>query len=363
MSLTYSSDITEVLKIMNQQALRLTVLYFGPITPLGKASKGGYAAANRKNCDCLRKQGCNIIEFEKKNKAHLFVQPFALFFHKVDRQTVIHIATPLAGLFMFPVLFIEIVAKIRNIPLVLDIRAGMFIKRYVKYNRINKLLTKCILNYADLVAVESRCYKDQLKSVVGYKKEAYYFPNTVSTVSSFEPKNYDELNIFYFGRLTKTKGIQIMLDTIKNLPSKYHLYLAGPIAPDIEEDSLHVERVTYLGVLSQEQLQFLMKKMHFFLFPTYHSGEGQSNSLIEAMSQGLIPITSNNGFCKEVVGECGNVLPMNADFTAYCKCIKNYDEDKILVYGRRCANHVFVNHNTDVEIEKIIREYKKLLAR
>lgn len=347
---------------MDRQTSQLNVIYFGPLTPQGEASKGGYAAANRKNCDCLRKMGCNVIEFGKKNNVHLFVQPFTLLFLKVDKHTVIHIATPLAGLFMCHVLLIELVAKIRNIPLVLDIRAGMFIKRYVKYNKINKFLTKCILNCADLVAVESRCYNSKLENVVGYKKEVYYFPNTVPPVSSFEPKICDELNIFYFGRLTKTKGIQMMLDIIKNLPAEYHLYLAGPIASDIEEDSLHVEKVSYLGVLNQPQLQLLMKRMHFFLFPTYHNGEGQSNSLIEAMSQGLIPITSDNGFCKEVVGEYGSVLPLNADFTAYCKCIKDYDKDKILVYGKRCANHVFANHNTDVEIKKIIYEYKKLLA-
>ena len=61
---------------------------------------------------------------------------------------VIHIATPLAGLFMCPVLLIELVAKIRNIPLVLDIRAGMFIKRYVKYNKIRDACVKAIQNEA-----------------------------------------------------------------------------------------------------------------------------------------------------------------------------------------------------------------------
>lgn len=349
--------------IMYKQEPQITIIYFGPITPQGEASKGGYAAANRKNCNFLKKSGCKVIEFSKKNNISLIFQPFEILFHKVDRNTIIHIATPLTGLFMCPVLLIELFAKIKKIPSVLDIRAGLFIRRYVQYHRVNKFLTKCILNCADLVAVESRCYKEQLKSVVGYKEEVYYFPNTVPPVSSFEPKNCEELNILYFGRLTMAKGVRMMLDIIKDLPSKYHLYLAGPLASNVEENSLHVERVSYLGVLNPSQLESLMKRMHFFLFPSYHKGEGQSNSLIEAMSQGLIPITSDNGFCEEVVGGCGNVLPMGADFSAYAKCIKDYNEDKINDYGRRCANYVFVNHNTEVEIRKIIHEYKKLLLR
>lgn len=342
--------------------MSLNILYFGPITPIGKASRGGYAAANRKNCDCLRQKGCKVHEFPKINKFHLFFQPLQLLFRHIDKYTVIHISTPLGGLQMLPVLLIEMIAKIKNIPLVLDIRAGFFIKRFVQYNKFYKYLTKRMLNNADLVMVESRDYIKPLISIVGYKKEAYYFPNTVSPHQFYAPRYTDKLNIFYFGRITTEKGIYMMLDIINALPSNYHLYLAGSLANDIKEENLHVEKVSYLGLLDSCQLEELMKKMHFFLFPSYHIGEGQSNSLIEAMAQGLIPITSDNGFCREVVAECGKVLPMDATYKEYVNCIIEYDDNKINTYSKMCVDHICANHNIDTEIGKVIFEYRNLLS-
>lgn len=338
------------------------VLYYGPITPKGQANTGGYAAANRKNCDELRRQGVEVIEVPKKSNIGLLFQPFQLLFSKHAPNTIIHIATPLAGVFMIPVWLIETFARLKNIPVVLDVRAGVFISRFKKYNALFRWLTETILNKASLVAVEGFEYIAQLKEVVEYKKDAYYFPNIVDCTNlQVLHKNTNTINLFYFGRITECKGVSIMLQIIQALGKGYHLYLAGPIASDIEKSSLEIEGVTYLGLLTSDQLKEQMEKMHIFIFPTHHEGEGQSNSLIEAMSHGLIPVVTNNGFCQEVVGDCGIVLSMSAGYKEYVQAIKRLSSQNINTLARRCAEHINTNHNLSVEIKGIIAQYKRLV--
>lgn len=340
----------------------LNVLYYGPITPPGQPSFGGYAAANRKNCDILQKKGIEVHEIPKRNNFALLLQPFRLLFSSLPKETVIHIATPLAHIFMVPVIMLEIVARIKNIPVVLDIRAGVFISRYKKYNAIMRILTKTMLKHATQVTVEGQEYIEQLKKIVGYTKEAHYFPNVVACSSlCYHERENSPLNIFYFGRITESKGISIMLDTIIHLPENYRLFLAGPLGNDVSLDLLKHERITYLGTLNQHQLRSEMERMHFFLFPTHHIGEGQSNSLIEAMSQGLIPVTADNGFCREVVGNYGKVIPFDATAEAYIKAIEDINAEDITELGRKCIEHIKAHHNADKEIEKIIKLYKSLL--
>lgn len=339
----------------------MKVIYFGPITPKGKASSGGYAAANRKNCDELRKQGAEVIEFPKKSNFGLFLQPFELLFSRQAAKTIVHIATPLAGIFMLPVWLIETFAKLKNIPVVLDVRAGVFISRFKRYNVFYRWLTKLVLNKSSLVAVEGSDYIYQLKDIVGYKKDAYYFPNIVDCTNlQVLYKNTDTINLFYFGRITESKGVSIMIQTIKALGKGFHLYLAGPIAADIDKSSLDVERVTYLGLLTADQLNEQMKNMHIFLFPTHHEGEGQSNSLIEAMSQGLIPVVTDNGFCKEVACTYGKVLPMTAGYEDYATAIRTIVKNDVNTQAKLCLEHIKANHNVSVEIGKIIEKYHSI---
>ena len=167
--------------------------------------------------------------------------------------------------------------------------------------------------------------------------------------------------MFYFGRITQNKGIDIMLETIKILDNRFNLYLAGPIASDIDAASIKNEKTRYLGLLKSYEIKEILKDTHFFIFPTRHNGEGQSNALIEAMSGGLIPIGYDQGFCAEVIGDCGVALPTNAkpkDFAdsilSYCN--ENYNKNSYLA-----QEHIKANHNLRVEINKLITIYNSII--
>ncbi len=65
----------------------------------------------------------------------------------------------------------------------------------------------------------------------------------------------------------------------------------------------------------------MLASAHYFIFPTRHDGEGHSNALTEAMAEGLVPICSDNGFNRSVVGDAGRVLPVDATASDYAQAI------------------------------------------
>lgn len=351
----------------------MKILYFGPITPEGKPSIGGYEAANRKNIDALRKRGIEVVEFPNPRINHKFGQlgklayiqlyllPFKLWKYRKERDVILHM-TPLYAHLLLPSLFTMRIAKMLGISVLVDIRAGALItcwkhKTFIFRRHLVELLRK-----ANRITVEGSAYINQIRDIIGIDKTAVYFPNIADCSHLPEvDKPNGTLNIFYFGRITEAKGIGIMLDTIKLLDNRFRLYLAGPFGFDYSLEKIKHERVEYLGFLTPAQLQETMKKMHFFIFPTRHAGEGQSNSLIEAMSNGLIPVVSDQGFNAEVVADNGRVLSQGSTGEDYAKAIMELSGGDLHAKAVRCQRHIKEAHNMDIEIPKLIGIYKEIL--
>jgi glycosyltransferase involved in cell wall biosynthesis len=75
--------------------------------------------------------------------------------------------------------------------------------------------------------------------------------------------------------------------------------------------------IIFTGELDPLQIETRLLQQHIFLFPTRHSGEGHSNALTEAMAAGLVPICSDHGFNRDVVGDSGYILPADATANDY----------------------------------------------
>lgn len=352
----------------------MKILYYGPITQKGHASIGGYEAANRKNIDALRERHVDVEEFRNPtiNKKYgrlaklayvkLFFTPLALFKYIGSKDVVVH-TTPLYGNVLgLPSNLLLILAKMLHIPSVSDIRAGSFFYYWTHKGKLTRWSLKHLLSDASYVTVEGADYIKPMHALVGAKKPISYFPNLAECRNlTYKERPSDVVNLFYFGRITKNKGIGILTETIRLLDARFRLYLAGSIAHDVDKDNLlSIERVTYLGVLKPDELRIEMRRMHIFVFPTSHVGEGQSNSLIEAMSEGLIPVTADQGFCAEVVGNCGRVLPQGSKAKDYCLAIEAIAAGDMKSMAQRCQAHIKACHNIDKEIPKIIKIYCSL---
>lgn len=356
----------------------MKILYFGPIAKKGQPSIGGYEAANRKNIDALRKKGIEVVEFPnpvvnrkwgllgKFVYVKLFFLPFKLWKYRNDKTTIVHTTYLHSTAFILPNALLSRTLGYLKIKNVLDIRAGSFLDLYENGGFLYRKLTDVTLKHATCITVEGKKYLDGVPRVSGIRKSVAYFPNLFdcsSIKTGTHRPNPNKISLFYFGRITEEKGSLLLLELIDILPENYRLYLAGGCTdPKIRARITDNKKTTYLGKLNRQQLQTEMSRMTFFVFPTRHQGEGQSNSLIEAMGEGLIPITSDQGFCADVVNGCGSVLPTYASAEDYRACITDWVHTKDLeAASKRCQEHIFGFHNINTEIDKLIGLYKSIL--
>ena len=342
---------------------------------MGKPALGGYEAANRKNIDQLRQHGVEVVEFPnprinyrlgpigKLAYIKLLLTPFALLKYTGDEDVIIH-HTPLYENLIFPSIWLLWVTKILHVKILIDIRAGSLIENSKKKSNVWRKSIRYLLNNASLITVEGKSYLHDIPSVFNINRKIYYFPNLADCEElTFIPRRNERINMIYFGRITKLKGVDLLLKMIPLLDERFHLYLAGKVANDIKLETLNIDGVSYLGLLTPVELRKVLQNMHIFLFPTKWHGEGQSNSLIEAMQNGLIPITSNQGFCSDVVADCGIVLPENSteyDYRDAVQKIANCDLDALAI---KAQEHIKHNHNIEYWIPWLIQQYDNILSK
>lgn len=300
----------------------------------------------------------------------LFFTPFTLLRHLLRRNVVVHI-TPLSRTLIYPGVFCSVFARMLGKKVIVDIRAGAFIRFYEGRGKIYSKAVDLMLKSAAAIAVEGQPYVEYVRRITKGSKPVLYFPNTIpesmvkapgdapETATTPDPRRF---NIFYFGRITGNKGIDVMVETLKLLPDDFQLYLAGTIAPDVDKEKLRHDRIHYLGILTLDELASAMNRMGFFIFPSVHSGEGQSNSLIESMGKGLIPISSDNGFSAEVVGDAGFILPKDATATDYASAIQSLTDDDFRRLRSKAQQRIYTNHNLGKEITKLVALYNRILS-
>lgn len=144
-----------------------------------------------------------------------------------------------------------------------------------------------------------------------------YFPNY--TFDELIPEKLverpkDSVNLLYFGRIAPNKNVHIIVEAFSLLAEKYsNIYLTliggkGQSQAYVDKvDALinaspYKNRITRMGNTPFAEIKEIMKTQHFFVFPSKEVCEGHSNSLNEAMSQGLIPVVSDYHFNRTIVG-------------------------------------------------------------
>ena len=125
-----------------------------------------------------------------------------------------------------------------------------------------------------------------------------------------------ENQIIFAGRLSKEKGIEILLETATQLPDNYHLLIAGsgPLEEKVQNLADKKINVHYLGYQSKQNLLSLIRGSDLLIQPSLE--EGMSSTLLEAMACGTCILGSNIEGISEIVENNKNGLlvePNNRD--------------------------------------------------
>jgi glycosyltransferase involved in cell wall biosynthesis len=155
-----------------------------------------------------------------------------------------------------------------------------------------------IKNIAKCKVTMNGFWPDQPKHCISFENPCLYEDEIVKAQTFVSQKIFKQPFTFLFvGRLEDEKGVQIILDLLKNIPqtlwSKIHFVGDGENKTDyLQQAEKFSDKIYFHGFISRKEVHELYKESHFFLFPSYAS-EGFPKVIAEACAFGCIPITSD----------------------------------------------------------------------
>lgn len=175
----------------------------------------------------------------------------------------------------------------------------------------------------------------------------------------------NDLSFVFYSRIHKIKGLDIILDYIKENDLKINLDIYGFIEDESYWDICSrkinsLENVNYIGTINDGEINLLKDKYTFFIAPTLTENFG--HAIIEMLSIGLIPIISKNTtpfekLTSEFVGLNFDLYDIQ-DFTGVIKKVYSMTENEISKLKSN-VNHIFVE--LDNQKLKEVNNYIKML--
>lgn len=254
------------------------------------------------------------------------------------------------------------------------LKGGKLLDTYPTGSRLHKWMFKKIMDWQSLVLFEGMESLEIVKGITS--TPLVYFPNYVADcqLGLYKEKPQSPIGILYFGRVTPVKNVHVSIEAYHLLCEKYpdmRLTIIGGSTREVEyarqidqmvAESPKRQQITRLGNSSFEVLTEAMKKCHFFIFPSQEAAEGQSNSLTEAMTQGLIPVVSDWHFNKTVVGNDKLVVKGYAP-ADYAKTIDTIIQSgKMDTYARQARERIKDFYTESVVLSRIDAELKKVFV-
>ena len=181
-------------------------------------------------------------------------------------------------------------------------------------SNISKKYEKIALNFADAITVNS---KEGYNYYTEMGFNVVQIPNAINLnlIPKKSTKQFEN-QIIFAGRLSKEKGVEVILETATQLPDNYHLLIAGsgPLEEKVRNLAAKKTNVHYLGYQSKPNVLSLIQSSDLLIQPSLE--EGMSSTLLEAMGCGTCILASNiEGISEIVENEKTGVLvePNNSD--------------------------------------------------
>jgi rhamnosyl/mannosyltransferase len=165
--------------------------------------------------------------------------------------------------------------------------------------RIYNPMLKKVLNNAEMILATSENYIKSSKylSPLAHLCEVVPLGIDPKPFFSAEPLiKLDDIPILLFiGRLRYYKGLDILLDALREIDAKLYVGGDGPMLPIWQRKTRELnltEKVTYLGNISDEDLPRLYASADIFVLPANMRAEAFGTVLLEAMAAGLPCVTT-----------------------------------------------------------------------
>jgi len=166
-------------------------------------------------------------------------------------------------------------------------------------SNISERYEKNALNWADAITVVSKEAHEHYTKLGFHVQQ---IPNGINIVSlpTKEDKRFEN-QIIFAGRLSKEKGILVLLDVAKKIPDNINLIIlgTGPEEDKVRDEAKSHSNIHFLGYQSKENTIALIRGSEILVQPSLM--EGISSTILEAMACKTAVIASNVGGNKEIL--------------------------------------------------------------
>ena len=351
---------------------------------------GGGEIGNRRTLSMMRQAGYDVHLIEKYNRVnkHTLTDAmiisclmmwnviklfFVLLFGR-RKKSLVHIVGFYGSTIYFE-RFLVGISHLLGYRTVYEMRGGGAIFHYQNGSDRYRRWFAATIKKADYIFSQGQENKPLL-DIIDPGKHFFYYPNCV--MRDFCPDDHpnkptNRINLFYFGRVSKQKNVDIVVDTFNILAAKYsNIYLdivgnyTEPVyAEDIRRrisSSEYANRITMHPACSHDRLKEHLADKHFYIFPTSEPREGHSNALTEGMAWGLIPVATDIGFNRAIVGD-DMLIVKQLSAKAFDDIIANVvDSGKIQEQSERAYYRIQSNYTEDIVYNRLKEEYNTLFS-
>ena len=132
------------------------------------------------------------------------------------------------------------------------------------------------------------------------------------------PHPTPDIRLLFVGRLTRQKGLDVLLDALAQLPGSCSWALKivgdGDLREALEQQAALLglkARVSFSGWCDRDQLPERYRQADIYVQPS--RDEGMPNTVLEAMASGLPTIATNIAGCEELIEDCSTGLLVEPD--------------------------------------------------
>ena len=241
---------------------------------------------------------------------------------------------------------------------------------FLKRHHISRFLLKHLVKV--YISISKRM-KKELKDLGIPENKIVYLPNSIDT-SLFKPKKGKEENMLLFvGRISASKGLHILVESLQYLKENVHLVIIGPPDWDInyhqnilkmieKENRKGKHEIRYLGALEQTELVEWYQRASLFILPSF--AEGLPVTILEALACETPVIATPVGGIPEIIQnyKTGILVPRN-DCKKLAKAIQYLLEnrDARSRMGQEGRKHVVKSYSLKSACKKLCAIYEQLI--
>lgn len=180
-----------------------------------------------------------------------------------------------------------------------------------------------------------------------------------------EPVKADGPTIFFCGRHEERKGLEVLLQAMRELPDDVTLWVGsnGPETDRLRREYGKDRRIVWLGRISDEEKIARMAGAHVFCAPSLH-GESFGVVLIEAMAAGTpVVATDLDGYKNAARPDVDALLVPPGDVGELAAALQRVLADSELVDRLRRSGHERAEHFSMQRLaDQYVEMYREVLA-